>query len=107
MKRFIILMVMLIVLGFTMMVQGQKESGAWEYANIQYDAFGVWFWKDATLYAEGKEITDLCRELSIIASGNENQDLFTIVDWAGRHGWELVTVNQRVSYTSVWFKRKN
>ncbi|MBW8014920.1 MAG: hypothetical protein FVQ82_01925 [Planctomycetes bacterium] len=107
MKRTLILMTLILVLGLSVAVQAQRESSGWEYANIQFDSFGVWFWKAPAVYAEGEELDDLCRELSIIIPGNENPDLYTLVKWAGGNGWELVSMDQRVSFISVWFKRKN
>lgn len=107
MKRFVIIMTLLFVLTLTVIVQGEKESGVWEYANIQFDSFGVWFWKEPTLYAQGEEVSDLCRELSIRLPGNEEPDLYTLVDWAGRNGWELVAMDTKVTHIAAWFKRKN
>jgi hypothetical protein len=106
MRRFVIVMMLLFVLVLSMIVQGQREDGKLEYANIQFDSFGVWFWKEPTLYAEGEELDDLFDNLSIRVSASDNADLYTLVNWAGKNGWELVSMDQRVSFTSVWFKRQ-
>jgi hypothetical protein len=105
MKRTLIIMTLLLVLGITMVVQGENEDGDWEYANIQFDSFGTWFWREPAVYAEGEELDDLCSELSIILHGNDEANLHTVVNWAGSKGWELVSMNQSPTYISVWFKR--
>ncbi len=107
MKRFVIAMTLLFVLAITMIVQGQGETGKWEHANIQWDQFGDWRWSEPTLYAEGEEISELCRELSIEIHETQEANLYAVVNWAGKNGWELVSMDQRVGFIAGWLKRKN
>jgi hypothetical protein len=107
MKRFVIAMTLLFVLALTMIVQGQAETAKWEHANIQWDQFVGWTWNEPTVFAEGEEINDLCRELSIEIPANKDANLYAVVNWAGRNGWELVAMDQRVGFIAGWLKRKN
>ena len=115
MKKTLILTTLILVLGLTMVVQGQKEPSRWEYAKVQVAPFqatagseSVWIWKESTVYAEGEDLIDLCRQLNINVPDGEEPDLYTVINWAGSNGWELVLLNyQGVNSTSVWLKRKS
>jgi hypothetical protein len=106
MKPTLILMSLLFVLGFAIIVQGGRDSGEWEHANIQWQTFENWSWKSPEISAEGDDLEELFRELSIRIPIGENPNLYLIVKWAGDNGWELVTMDQRVGFIAGWFKRK-
>jgi len=115
MKKTLIITTLILVLGLTMVVQGQKESGGWEYAKVQVAPFqatagsnAVWIWKEPTVNVEGEDLIDLCRQLKINVPYGEEPDFYTVINWAGSNGWELVLFNyQDVNSTSAWFKRKS
>ena len=115
MRRTLIITTLILVLGLTMVVQGQREPVRWEYAKVQVVPFGakagsnaLWIWKEPTINVEGEDISDLCRQLNINVTYGEEPDFYTVIDWAGSNGWELVLLNyQDVNSTSAWFKRKS
>lgn len=106
MKRFVIAMTLMFVLAITMLVQGQNDAGKWEYAKVTWNSFGAWSWNEPTLSAEGEELVDLFQELSIEIPVGKEADLYSIVNWAGKNGWELVTMEQRDRFVAGWFKRQ-
>jgi len=110
MKKTIIVTTLILVLGLTMVVQGQKEASGWEYAKFHFAPMNAkdCVWKESSVYAESENLTDLCWKLKINVPNGEEPELHTIINWAGSNGWELVLINnQNVNFTSVWFKRKS
>ena len=111
MKRFhIVTALVVLMLMLTMMVNAQRDDGngnhSWQYATIHVEPFGTWFWTEPALHAEGKDLNELCRELSIVNTLNDNPSLSVIVSWAGTNGWEMVSMQQKPGTVVGWFKRR-
>ncbi len=94
--------------------QGQTQE--WEYASFSY-VYGSpsravrWNWTSPGMYADGATIGELGMKMGIafpeVAVPAEFADQFSVIDWAGSMGWELVTMEAMdAEYTiAAWFKR--
>jgi hypothetical protein len=111
MKKTLIITTLILVLGLSMVVKGQKDAGGWEYAKFHVSPMDAkeCVWKEPNAYAESENLTDLCWQLKIDVPSGEKPELHTIINWAGSNGWELVLVTNQelVNFTSFWFKRKS
>ena len=97
--------VLVMVVGLLLGAQAQKPKQQWEYARLNLDPQkDSWSWVAPDVTVEGKDVQDLCKNLSIPEASN-NDSVLSIMNWAGSQGWEL-TVLVRESWVSVaWFKR--
>lgn len=111
MKKAHLVMAGVIVLAAALLLGAQKAKQEWEYARFQYQ-YGAptiaarWSWTSSGVYAEGANVKDLGAKLGVKLPPKGGR-AFSIVDWAGSKGWELVTVEaMRDEYMVLaWFKR--
>ncbi|MHC4120322.1 MAG: hypothetical protein ACYSWO_22750 [Planctomycetota bacterium] len=100
-----------IVLVAVLLLGAYEQTPKWEYARFRY-LYGApsravrWSWTSPGVYAEGANVKELGTKLSIKLPP-KGAGAFSIVDWAGSNGWELVTVEaMEAEYTiAAWFKR--
>ena len=94
-----------ILLTLDWVLGAQKPIKQWQYAQLYYDMLSDWKWVSPDTTAIAKDLDDLCEQLAIEVPSNEDAVFYTIVDWAGSQGWELVIIRGNTEYTVGWFKR--
>ena len=111
-----------IILAGGLLWGSQEQAKEWEYASFGY-AYAAppnnravrWSWTSPGVYAEGASIKELGTKMGItfpvVAAyqrGISSPDYFSVIDWAGSMGWELVTMEAMdAEYTiAAWFKRQ-
>ena len=112
MKKAHLMIAAVIVLAGVMLLGAQNQTQEWEYARLRY-AYGTpsravrWSWTSPGVHAAGANVKELSTKLAIKLPAR-GADAYSVMDWAGSMGWELVTVEaMEAEYTiAAWFKRQ-
>lgn len=112
MKKSHLMIAGVIVLAAVLLLGAQKQTQEWEYARFRY-VYGTpsravrWSWTSPGVHAAGANVKELGTKLAITLPAR-GADVFSVVDWAGSNGWELVTMEaMEAEYTiAAWFKRQ-
>jgi hypothetical protein len=105
MKRTKLVIIIATVLTASLLLSAQKNPKEWEYARLSYGRLSKWHWNAPGVSAEGADVKELCKKLSIETLPGKTNNVFVVVDWAGSKGWELIVVTQFSEYSVGWFKR--
>ncbi len=112
MKKAHLTIACVLVLAAVLLLGAQKQTEEWEYARFRY-VYGApsravrWSWTSPGVYAEGANVKELGTKLAITLPAR-GANVYSVVDWAGSNGWELVTMEaMEAEYTiAAWFKRQ-
>lgn len=104
MKRTKLVIIIATVLTVSLLLGAQRNPKKWEYARLSYGKLNKWYWSTSDISAEGANVEELCKNLSIEAPQTK-KNVLTIVEWAGSQGWELAVVVKHQKYSVGWFKR--
>lgn len=92
------------VLVAALLLGAQKPAREWEYARLNYGQVNEWQWMAPGISIQAKDAQEMCVKLGL--PSNTDSSIYTIAEWAGSQGWELIIVQHRDARRAVgWFKR--